>query len=407
LSTGLRLAPQAMLFDVAARVGGVLRKQLPSGQVRWVIDLGRRAGERVRIFSIPSPVDGRPIPFTSQEFAEAVLSQIRGDLRSGRSLDDVIATYRGRPAPGDLAETRFAAYLKHWEAQVQGGQRSPTSLRDLQRYFGEKGHLGSYWRGRSVRTIKYADLERFRDWLLTEQGLSAKTAANVMGALRAALRWLVKHEVLEKVPLFPEINVHTPEVRIPPVEERDRAIEAITWEARGIFLTAAHHALRSGELRALRVDDWDGELLHVAKAAKGRGPDAEAGSTKNHAEGWIAVGDPELRRWLGERAAQVSTEARLAGEPLFVNPRAINIRRAWTSDSLRREWARACDRAGVPRSTFQVGTRHSSLTGLAQSGMSERLLRAFSRHKSSRSLSHYAKPVVDSGAIVRILRRTP
>ena len=57
---------------------------------------------------------------------------------------------------------------------------------------------------------------------------------------------------------------------------------------------------------------------------------------------------------------------------------------------------------GVP---FQQGTRHSTLTALAQGGMSERMLRAFSRHRDGKSLDHYAKPKATPEAIVKALRR--
>ncbi len=55
------------------------------------------------------------------------------------------------------------------------------------------------------------------------------------------------------------------------------------------------------------------------------------------------------------------------------------------------------------RVPFQEGTRHTMLTALAQGGMNERVLRAFSRHKDGRSLDHYSKPAVTREAIVAAL----
>jgi len=70
---------------------------------------------------------------------------------------------------------------------------------------------------------------------------------------------------------------------------------------------------------------------------------------------------------------------------------------------LEREWKRACARAGVAYLPLQQGTRHSTLTTLGQT-LPERVLRAFSRHKDSRSLDHYSKPRATRGALVRAFR---
>jgi hypothetical protein len=48
--------------------------------------------------------------------------------------------------------------------------------------------------------------------------------------------------------------------------------------------------------------------------------------------------------------------------------------------------------------------RLEAQTALAQGGMSERLLRAFSRHRDGKSLDHYAKAKATPEAIVRAMR---
>ena len=90
---------------------------------------------------------------------------------------------------------------------------------------------------------------------------------------------------------------------------------------------------------------------------------------------------------------------------LFWNPRANNKMKTWTPAPLWEEWRRACSRVGedVP---FQEGTRHSILTALGQE-LPERMLQAFSRHKSPRSLDHYVKPRVTRAAILKATRKEP
>ena len=67
------------------------------------------------------------------------------------------------------------------------------------------------------------------------------------------------------------------------------------------------------------------------------------------------------------------------------------------------EWARACDRAEVERGPLQEGTRHAILTQLGGE-LPEKVLQAFSRHASSKSLAHYAKPKASRSAIVHAIK---
>jgi len=153
-----------MLWGAVANLGTVRPKTLPNGLVRWLIDFGRRGGKHRRVYSVPSAADKRPIALANQETAQQVLEAIRAEIRNGRTLDQVLATYQGRNAPEDLVENRLTAYLQHWEAIVEGGKRSPGSIRELRRYASAGGHF-DFWREKSVRSITYADIEDFHLWL--------------------------------------------------------------------------------------------------------------------------------------------------------------------------------------------------------------------------------------------------
>ena len=110
-----------------------------------------------------------------------------------------------------------------------------------------------------------------------------------------------------------------------------------------------------------------------------------------------------LREWIEWRLAEATPERRLHGEvALCWNPTARNVAKRWTPDALEREWHRARKAAGVPHVSFQEGTRHTILTALGGK-MPERMLRAFSRHKESRSLDRYSRPRASARAIVAAL----
>ncbi len=384
-----------------APLGGILEKRLPSGKVRYVIDLGWSDGKRLRVFSVPG-LGGQRLPFETKEAAQRVLNILSAQVRGGKALDAVLAECRGRAASVDAVERHLVTYLEHYRAQVEAGARSSNSIREIERYAAQGGHL-EYWRGRDIRSISYGQIE---DWhlKLAKQGLGAKTIRNVSGVLKAFLRWMEKRGELAKVPTFPPIAVPEYAPRIISIEEQRRILDAIPWDRRGAFLAAATEALRVSEVRALSLDDWDGKHLVVARAVQGRQVDAPIKHTKNRSAVRREPWDEEFRRWLDWRVEQATPAARLRGEvALCWNRDADNRAKRWSVPALRRAWDEACEAASVPRVAFQQGTRHATITALAQV-MPERVLRDFTRHRDPASLSHYAKPTAAPEAIVRVLR---
>jgi integrase len=187
------------------------------------------------------------------------------------------------------------------------------------------------------------------------------------------------------------------------MEEQARILAAIPWGRRGAFLAAAYECLRLGEVRTLDLGDYEDGALVVGKAVKGPRVDSPIGTTKNRSTQRREIWNDDMRRWVEWRLAQATPEAQLHGEvALFWCPTARNRAKRWTPDALEREWARACDAAGVRRIPLQQGTRHSTLTALAQV-LPERVLRDFSRHRDGKSLDHYAKAKATPEAIVKAL----
>jgi integrase len=301
------------------------------------------------------------------------------------------------------------AYLRQWEARVERGKKSPTTLREIHRYARPGGHF-DFWRGRSVSGISYGDVEDFQLWLAgrisprTKGSISSKTQKDVSDAFRTFLRWLKKRDVIDRVPEFPRIDVPEHEPKILDRDQQEAVLKAIPWERRGAFLVAATEALRLSEIRALNIDDYAEGKLMVDKAIKGPRVDSPVGGTKNHSAQRRELWSPDLVEWIQWRLKQANPQARLRGEiALFWNPTARNTAKRWTPDALERQWNAACESVGV-RVPFQQGTRHSTLTRLAQV-LPERVLRDFSRHRDGKSLDHYAKPKATPEAIVKALRR--
>jgi hypothetical protein len=401
-SASLPAASQGITWDAVSDLGSVLPKRLPSGTIRWWIDFGRRDGKRVRLYSVPSAADRRPIAFANEEMAERVLDAIRAEVRNGKTLDQVLARYCGRSAPEDLVETRLVEYLDHFEAKVKGGQRSGNTLREVRRYSQPDGHF-SFWFGKSAQGITYADIEDWHLWL-GEREISAKTQKNISNTFKTVLRWLHRRGAIEQVPEFPVIKIAEHAPRIISIDQQRLVLESIPWRKRGAFLVAATEALRMSEIRALDLDDYQDGQLEVSKAVQGPRVASPIRSTKTRSAEWRKLWSQDLIEWIEWRLEQATPESRLRGEiALFWNPAARNKAKRWTPDSMERLWNRACKDAIGFSVGFQEGTRHATLSALGQE-FPERVLRAFSRHKDQRSLSHYAKVKATPEAIVKVLR---
>jgi len=391
--------PYGIRWDDVKNLGRIHSERLPSGAARHRIVFHIR-GRRVTV-SRQTHENGVEVPFPTREAAEFVLQGIRSLVAQGMTLGRAIAQYRPMECPEDLVENRLTEHLEYFRGMVEAGKRSPTSLKELERYAKADGHF-SFWFGQSVRDITFGAVEDWHRWLAC-RGIALKTQKNVSDAYRAFLRRLKRRGELDSVPEFPAIEVPEYAPRIIDIETQARILAAIPWERRGAFLAAATEALRTGELRALNLDDYKDGRLKISKAIQGHGTNARTRHTKNRSAEWRELWNDELISWIEWRLETATPAAKLRGEvALFWNPTAKHRAKRWTHETIHDEWKRACKAAGedVP---FQEGTRHSILTTLG-GVLPERMLQAFSRHRSSKSLGHYSKPRATRAAIRKATR---
>jgi integrase len=75
------------------------------------------------------------------------------------------------------------------------------------------------------------------------------------------------------VPVFPTIDQVEYAAKTITPERLLRVLAAIPWERRGVFLVMAFEQLRVSEAVALKIEDWDGEQLHIhaSRCKRGRG----------------------------------------------------------------------------------------------------------------------------------------
>ncbi len=203
------------------------------------------------------------------------------------------------------------------------------------------------------------------------------------------LGWVADQRRWFTVPKFawPEPDEHHPTILSQEVQWK--IISAIPWRKAGIFMCMAQAMVRPSEARALRVRDWDGDDLHVSRAAKDRRTRGVVRGLKARNVKTVPVHEFPIRDWL-EEFVTPGRRLRDPDGPLFVNPDG-QLDGWWSETALRRTWAAACKRSGVPHVSLYEGTKHSTATHLKALGADDRLLAQLMGHRDPRSVEKYAK----------------
>lgn len=368
----------------------VRRKGTKVAGERWCIDLGSRWPPRLLHSFLGTPL-------SSEALAQAVLGHIEARVAGGAKLDDVMGTLAPRQSTNALIDPLLKRWIEIFRKRVEQGNRQPNTLLEYERWSGPAGGKAShfeYWYGKTIFDVDRAKLEEWSFWL-TERGLSQKSAKNVMGAFHAFLRWVADDVRTDyKLPKFPWPQ---PDEHVPNTiswELQTKIIEAIPEEKQGIFWAMAECLVRPGEARVLRVRDWQGWDLVVARAAKTKRLGGLVRGLKARNAKKVPIQAWSLGDWLHRH---VSNERRLKDPdgPLFVNPDGEG---GWFVDTtMRRIWKKACAQVGVSGVNMYEGTKHSSATHLKAQGADDRLLAKLMGHRDLKSVEKYAR--LDAEAI--------
>ena len=272
---------------------------------RYFVELPSQGGRKRRIWS--QPVPGGHMPWT-KDTAGRALELIRARIAQGATIDEALATFLSTSHEVHLVLARAAQWLETKRREVEAGDRSPTYVRELERYMRPGGHF-SFWDGWSIHEVNYASLEDWSHWL-ADRGLSPKTRWNILGAFHSFLGWLYRREEIQELPR--EYPWPKPTESAPAVlswQAQQAVLLAIAEERRGIFLALALMGLRPGEAVALECGDYHDGWLTVSKARKGERLHAPIRSTKTGKPKRLRIPE-ELEEWISRH---VPPEARLQG----------------------------------------------------------------------------------------------
>lgn len=234
-----------------------------------------------------------------------------------------------------------------------------------------------------------------RGWLaaLAERGVSKRTSARKLAALRSFYKHLVRREAVAASPVE---GVRTPRVErrlptyltIPQVEAllnqpdpeapaglRDRAVMELLYSA----------GLRSAELVALDIGDID--LENAVVRARGKGKKERVNP----------VGRYAIRALQAYLALRQSRPAHLRRDPkaLFLNHRGGRL----TTRSIRRILARYAAEAGLPKDVTPHVLRHSFATHLLSRGADLRVVQELLGHENLATTQNYTHLSADEISI--------
>jgi hypothetical protein len=185
-----RHAPFGIRWAEVRDIGRIEADRHRSGKARFRVVIEAK-GVVYRI-SRKQIAPGLDVAFRNREAADEVLQGIRLLLAQGYSIQRAISQFLPTYSPEDLVENRLAEYLDHFRELVDQGKRSPSTLREVERYAQPNGHF-SYWTGTNVREITFGQIEDWYKWLgkrtnasrnNTRKRLSLKTQKNVSDAFR-------------------------------------------------------------------------------------------------------------------------------------------------------------------------------------------------------------------------------
>jgi integrase len=212
--------------------GTVFRRMMPSGLVRWDIELRDRDGKRIC----------RRYKTEREAYAALKSAQLRKDV--GRSALPVRHTM----------EQLLTAWLDYLRQQVDRGERSFSTWRGHETYVRE--HIRPALGKIECRNLTVEQVDDF----LASLDLSPQTRANQRATLRRALNVAVKWGWVDQnvVSRSDAIPVPAREVEALSLADAQSLLSALKDSALySAFVVALYTGLRAGELAGLRVEDID------------------------------------------------------------------------------------------------------------------------------------------------------
>jgi len=314
------------------------------------------------------------IPLTSEQMAELLLSEMRGDYIRGMFR---IENYIGKGWSGVIP------YLNDWIESAKPSL-APATYKDYSNSI--RNHLIPFFMARPVKLqeINYGILLQ----LLNSIPRAGKGKLNVMYCLHACLKYAWRCGDIPAIPPFPEkkaYQIQEKSIKWLPEERQMAIINAIPEEHRPIFLWLKYHLRRPGEAYALHRDDYDSDndVFIICRCVSSR---KVIDFTKTHKEHIIPCheGFHEIAQELYRRPSKY----------MFTCNTSRSDGKRYTDTITLKLWHTACKKVGEDIKMY-AGLKHSSCSQyINEKGLSESELQVITDHARLDSVKKYAKTEV-------------
>jgi integrase len=331
----------------------------------WYVDVSWR-GKRHRLRSPDNTIAG----------ARCLEQRVRRALADDGDLKELDPAERA-------SEPTFAEFAERWLVEKVDPRNRP--MERATKRFVLRRHLLPAFGARALKEIRADDLARLALTLLGS-GLTAKTANNYVGILRACLAYAHWCELIPRVPRYDKLPVPDPRER----QLSEMQIEAILRASEGpllrqMILFAVNTGLRFSELSALRWSDIVPDPSHSDRFAARiqrtlvRG---ELGRTKTDEPRTLPLNAGAVAV-LRERSRETEHVFTCAGAP-------VSYLTAY------RWLAIACARAGLPSVGWHA-LRHTFASNVLSAGATKDLVRDLLGHSTTVMTdiyAHHASPIL-------------
>lgn len=250
-------------------------------------------------------------------------------------------------------------------------------------------HL-AWFNGRNIREIRTADIADFAALPCLQLALHPQTRQLLLNLLRQVFRDALRREDIERLPLFPSVDVPQKTIQWMLPEQQSAALVHLPQRHQPIFRFLMLYGCRVGEACALCWDAIDREkgVLYFKRTISA---DRVEQTTKTRRERPLPIFDAFA-------AYLDSIPPGIGQTPVFKNPDAdwwCNPERRYTGKSLNAYWRKALEDAGLPHVKLYNAARHSrGMQALNMDGWGLDAVQMLLGHTNAATTKKYAQPEV-------------
>ena len=246
-----------------------------------------------------------------------------------------------------------ALIIKWYKSKCKKGLR-PTTRKGYREYI--RNHFAPIalkMKIEDLREIRTHHIDTFFESL--PASISMKTKDNVMVALKDFVNWLRRKEILERNPEFPEYDIPEPKKIWSKQSEALKVVPFVPEHDRPVIQFILTHPLRSGEVCALRVKDFNVEegYVHIHRAV-------------SLGEEWHRKNNKSYLLALSEKFdVQKTLKFKFPEQYAFLN----RIGNPYKSNALLKIWKRACKHAKIEYVPLKYSGRTTIATEALNNGV--------------------------------------